>query len=79
MRDLDRFGNRWQQNGPHSMQATFTGNNSQIALTSGALFTNNATVEFASDGGGGAQGFVYVSGTTSTVNNTGTTRTDAIR
>ena len=23
----DRFGNRWQQNGPYSMQLTFTGNN----------------------------------------------------
>jgi len=23
----DRFGNRWQQNGPHAMIATFTGNN----------------------------------------------------
>src|SRR5579883_863581 len=23
----DRFGNRWQQNGPNSMQLTFTGNN----------------------------------------------------
>jgi hypothetical protein len=27
MHDVDRFGNRWQQNGPHSMQLTFTGNN----------------------------------------------------
>jgi RHS repeat-associated protein len=27
MLDLDRFGNRWQQNGPQSFIATFTGNN----------------------------------------------------
>jgi hypothetical protein len=26
VRDLDRFGNRWQQNGPQSMQLSFTGN-----------------------------------------------------
>jgi RHS repeat-associated protein len=25
--DYDRFGNRWHQNGPHSMMLTFTGNN----------------------------------------------------
>jgi RHS repeat-associated protein len=27
MHGLDRFGNRWQQNGPNSFLATFTGNN----------------------------------------------------
>ncbi len=27
MRDVNRFGNRWQQNGPQTFLATFTGNN----------------------------------------------------
>jgi RHS repeat-associated protein len=46
MRDLDRFGNRWQQNGPHSMQATFTGNNP------GAPANNNRLDGFSYDAAG---------------------------
>ncbi len=28
--DYDRFGNRWHQNGPHSMQLSFSGNNNRM-------------------------------------------------
>jgi RHS repeat-associated protein len=42
----DRFGNRWQQNGPHSMQATFTGNNP------GAPANNNRLDGFSYDAAG---------------------------
>jgi RHS repeat-associated protein len=34
----DRFGNRWQQNGPTSMMLTFSGNNNRIDAASGASY-----------------------------------------
>jgi YD repeat-containing protein len=34
----DRFGNRWQQNGPNSMMLTFSGNNNQIDAANGVSY-----------------------------------------
>jgi YD repeat-containing protein len=34
----DRFGNRWQQNGPSSMMLTFSGNNNRIDAANGVSY-----------------------------------------
>jgi RHS repeat-associated protein len=54
----DRFGNRWQQNGPNSFIATFTGNNP------GSPANNNRMDGYSYDAAGnlmndGAHGYIY--------------------
>ena len=49
----DRFGNRWQQNGPHSMIASFTGNgttNNNRIDTQGHAFVYDAAGNLLNDG-----------------------------
>jgi RHS repeat-associated protein len=51
-RSVSRFGNRWQQNGPHTFTATFTGNNPSSPANNNRVdgFTYDAAGNLLNDG-----------------------------